>query len=169
MLVAGLGKEEPVAHLGCGERGRALWLWIVVKSVALEFLVMLNQDNHCCTFLCFSDHFMPCPRLWYLSGRQYSYVSHALGFALSFHCVTRVLFRSIQMLITNWQRLAGGREAYLELSVLIPECHLISCLGVKTPCDGTGRKDSLTSLVSVAPGFPNPVLLLGAFCFLWCT
>lgn len=28
--------------------GRALlWLWIVVKSVALEFLVMQSQDNHC--------------------------------------------------------------------------------------------------------------------------
>lgn len=43
MQVSWLGKEETVAHLGCGGRGRTLlWLWIVVKSVALEFLVMEN-------------------------------------------------------------------------------------------------------------------------------
>lgn len=49
--VSGLGKEEPVAHLGCGGRGKALlWLWIVMKSVALEFFVMQNQDNHCSSY-----------------------------------------------------------------------------------------------------------------------
>lgn len=42
--VFGLGKEEPVAP---GRGTTLLWLWIVVKSVALEFLVMQNQDNHC--------------------------------------------------------------------------------------------------------------------------
>lgn len=49
--VSGLGKEEPVAHLGYGGRGRAfLWPRIVVKSVGLEFPVMQNQDNHCFSY-----------------------------------------------------------------------------------------------------------------------
>lgn len=55
-----------VVLLGHGGRAKGLFfLWIVVKSVALEFFVMPNQEKRWFFYYLFrfSDHFMPCSRL----------------------------------------------------------------------------------------------------------